>query len=184
MREHHDHHVFLDLDEADLEDKPPSLLHKILIGLGAVFMTFLLLSYLFPLQKIGSNLISERVDDTYSLNLEDGTLIVFSENVYNLLSATYNVDDKEFKVCLKGSVDGSLITLDDYYLPKIISRTFMMVRSEACDNETIVSMHSHPSGWCYFSKQDIRSYENLKERNPEAFIGLICGVDRFNFYKE
>ena len=75
----------------------------------------------------------------------------------------------------------------DYYVtevlrPVIYSQEFSQVVSEACPDETLIALHSHPYKQCLASEQDLSNLEISKGVNPNALIGIICEEDRFSFY--
>lgn len=176
--------IFKNVDEKDLlrEEYKPNRFRKLIIAIIGFMMVFLILSISLPLERIGSIIESKNINDDYTIDLEKGKKVIFTKEIYENLKKRYVLEENEFKVCLLGQKQKNNYIIKDYYVPKIISSTFVSVTSVSCNSSTIISMHSHPSMFCIFSRQDIKSYEKLKLTNPEIFIGLICNTDRFNFY--
>lgn len=180
---HHDYHLVeplhdLDLDDDEIEGKKK----KPWVIFGSVIIILLMLSFLLPLERIGSIVESKKMSSNYLVELDGGKKILFESSVYEAVRDTYTSSKTEIKMCLSGSFSNNVYLIDSYYFPKIFASDYDSVTSEMCNNNTLISLHSHPGEWCIFSAQDIKSYKILNEINKNAFIGLICGVDTFNFH--
>jgi len=160
---------------------------KIIIGVIGIFLTFLVMSYLLPGNYIFSiiegKLVSSTLNSDFTVDLNNGSKVVFDEQVYGELKGLYFANQKtEFKVCLIGEKDGKDYLVSNLTLPKTISQSFSQVTAELCKKDAIISLHTHPYEHCIFSAQDIKSYDAVRTVNPNAIIGLMCGPDRFSFY--
>lgn len=136
------------------------------------------------LKVLEGKMVSAEIDSEFVVNLEDGTKVLLSSDIYNKLLAIYTSSGgNEIKTCLLGSVDDDIYKVTALYVPTIYSQTGISVVSEPCDKNTIISLHSHPVEMCLFSKQDIDTYESQLENNPDLIIGLMCSKTRFSFYR-
>jgi proteasome lid subunit RPN8/RPN11 len=170
------------------ETKKGHILHSLIKLFVAILLLFLIAFYsdaIFRMfyvaeGKNASSLISE--DNVISLN---GFNVTFDKLTYKQLLAIYDSSNgNEIKVCLLGSYDYGNYYVTALYIPEIFSQSGIHVVSESCDENTIISLHSHPVDNCFFSKEDISSYQKFKMINPNALIGLMCSKKRFNFYKD
>ena len=75
-----------------------------------------------------------------------------------------------------------MINIENLHYPKIISQSYSHVESAGCPKNTIISLHSHPNRRCMPSAQDIKSYESLKQYNPNVLVAIMCEPMRFYFY--
>lgn len=184
IHNHHDsHYHFLQgIEEEYSEQEKDKKWKKYFIPVVAVVMIMLALSFLLPLERIGSIVESKKINENFVIELNNGKKIFFDENVYNQVRDSYLSSKTEIKICLLGNKVANSYIVDNFYYPKIYESKYDHVISEGCNNETIISLHSHPDTFCIFSAQDIKSYNQLVEYNPNAFIGLICDVDKFNFH--
>lgn len=176
--------------EQNLQEKEESKFAKIIkrISLAAIslLLLFLVLSYLIPSYNLFS-IIASRFS-SYQINqnqilLKNNNLIIFENDTYGSLLDIWNQNQQhEFKVCLIGEKDNNIYRINGIQIPKIISQDFSSVRAEPCSKETIIPLHSHPYKSCYLSVHDIKNYKSAKKINKDAFIGIMCEQDRFNFY--
>jgi proteasome lid subunit RPN8/RPN11 len=105
--------------------------------------------------------------------LQNNKIFMKNESNVNELDCLNNE-----KNCYKEELDYYVIGL---YIPKITKQEVYSVRAEICNQETIVSLHSHPPLRCIFSDQDQQSFEYFKSINPDAIYGLMCDKDRMSF---
>lgn len=175
---HHDFHLRESMDEEEYEEKKKGPL----VIIVSIILILLMLTFLLPMERLGSIVESKKINSNYMIELDDDYKIFFLKNVYEKVRDEYLNSSTEIKMCLLGETNNKMFVITDYYMPRIISSTYDSVTSEVCNTETIISLHSHPGEWCIFSKTDINSYKKLRERNNQSFIGLICGVDSFNFH--
>ena len=173
----------------DLEQEPtkekPSIIKRISIIFLALFLIFLIITYLLTnsvVRNITAGLIESETIKNYQVEINKTTKLIFTEQAYDQLMDIYDDNlNVEFKVCLKGNIDG------DYYInnieiPKTYSQEYNQVIAEPCDSESLVDMHSHPLRHCLPSETDINSFNTFKETNPNAIMAVMCQRNRFNFY--
>jgi hypothetical protein len=178
-----------DLDEIQKvlnEEDKPNRLKKIYLGIISIFMLLLMITYVLPgyhlFYILSGQIVSTKVID-YKANLKFGGSVIFDPQVYETLKTYYLANQKtEFKICLLGDKADNNYYVSDLYIPKTYSQTFQSVRAELCNEETIITLHTHPFLRCIFSNQDIRSYKVFKTVNPNGISGLMCSEDRFTFY--
>ncbi len=128
-------------------------------------------------------IISSTLQEDYSFDLKFGGKVFFKENIYEILREIYIKNQKaEFKACLTGYKEDNNYIVTGLYTPKIYAQDVFSVTSQICNNETIISLHSHPPFRCIFSEQDITSYNRFKQINEDAIIALMCDVDRLSFF--
>lgn len=160
------------------EEKP--LWKKILLFALGIFLLFILLGYfLFPLDTIASIIDSETIEEGL---VEQDVSVLFENGSYEILLEKYNAQlTEEFKVCLLGNYDG-VYHVRSVYDVVMYDQAFDHVVSEACPEETLIALHSHPYRQCLASAQDLLTLAKAKEANPFALIGIMCEPERFSFY--
>ena len=162
----------------EAEEKP--LWKRIALALLGLFLLFLLLGYfLLPLDTLASLLESEEVENglveqDVSVSFENGSYEVLLEKYQSYLT-------EEFKVCLFGEYDG-VYHITSVFDVVMHEQAFDHVVSEACPEETLIALHSHPYRQCLASAQDLKTLEKAQEVNPQALIGIMCEPERFSFY--
>ncbi len=177
-----------EISEKGIGDKKPTdkAVEKLILVLSGVFLVLLVISYFVPgniFYILEGRLVSERLNADFSINLKNGGRVVFEKPAYEKLKEFYFSEQKnEFKACLLGKKEGKDYFVFDLYLPKTFGQSVSHVSAELCSKDTIISLHTHPYKRCIFSEQDIKSYEAVRQVNPEAIIGLMCEADRFGFY--
>jgi len=174
-----------DLQKEDQDEFEESKFKKIYVAIIALFLGFLLIMNSMPGYHIisylsGKIVSSDIVND--EIVLKSGK-IIFENNVYTELKNFWLLNQKnEFKACLIGKRVNNNYVVSGLYVPQIYDQSVFSVTSAPCNEQTIISLHSHPPLRCIFSAQDIKSYEKFKLINPDAMIGLMCDIDRFSFY--
>ncbi|MCD4759740.1 hypothetical protein K8R33_02540 [archaeon] len=167
----------------NLEERP--LWKKILIGILSLFLLSLFLSYFllsYPLFQIFESIFESKISKENKIIFEEVT-IIFQNNTYNLLQQNYYEDQSvEFTVCLKGQIVQENYIIQSLYTPKIYEQSFNHVRFEACSNDTLVLLHSHPFRRCIASKQDLITLESVKQRNNNTLMVIMCEPNRFSLY--
>lgn len=170
----------------DEDDHPPSFLFKLVLGaLTMVVIITFLITFIGGgqgVQFLQGRLASTTISDEFILVLEDGREVHLVETVYDNLVTLIRTDGNEFKACLIGEKKGTTYQISDLYVPEIVEAQYDRVVSAPCNENTLISLHSHPIDHCVFSEQDFRSFETLRTTNPGALMGLMCGLDRFSFY--
>ncbi len=160
------------------EEKP--LWKKIFVALLALFLLFLILGYfLIPLDILASLIDSETIHNGL---VKQEVSVSFENESYEVLLEKYNSHlSEEFKVCLMGVYDGEYHVTSVYDVV-MYEQAFDHVVSEACPEETLIALHSHPYRQCLASAQDLKTLEKAQEVNPDALIGVMCEPERFSFY--
>ena len=160
------------------EKKP--LWKKILIALLGLFLLFLLLGYfLLPFNTLASFVESDIIQDGL---VEQDVTVHFENGSYEALLEKYNQYlTEEFKVCLLANYDGTYHVTSVYDVV-MYEQAFDHVVSEACPQETLIALHSHPYRQCLASSQDLKTLEKAQQVNPHALIGIMCEGERFSFY--
>jgi proteasome lid subunit RPN8/RPN11 len=178
-----EHHSF---EEYDVE--PPKWRKPLIIVIG-IFLIILTISYVLPSSRIYhisiGKIVSEQLDPSFSAPLANGKEVIFEEGAYNQLRTLFFAEqENEFAVCLTGEVQDGNYLIDDLYVPTIFDQSHTHVSSQRCNEESIISLHTHPLLSCLFSDTDINYYRSISKDNKEMIIALMCDVDRFNFYFE
>jgi len=173
-------------NEEEKQSKVKLFLKKTYILLIALFLIFLLTINSGPgyhiISLLSGKVVSSTLNEDYTFTLKNGKNVFFGKT-FEILRETYrNNKDNEFKVCLTGEVKDGNYYVENIYVPKIIEQTPLSVTSSFCNEQTIISLHSHPPFRCIFSEQDIKSYNIFKQRNSQAIIGLLCEEERITFY--
>ncbi|MBS3131841.1 hypothetical protein J4212_05385 [Candidatus Woesearchaeota archaeon] len=158
---------------------------KAIIVFVSIFLMFLFLSYFL----LGNNIFDILASRSSSFTASNGRIIfgggtiTFQEEAYQNLLEIYNENQQhEFKACLMGYKSGKNYFVEKIEAPKIISQDFSSVRAEPCREGTIIDLHSHPYKSCYLSVHDLTTLKYVKAANKDAFLGVMCEPDRFNFY--
>jgi hypothetical protein len=168
------------LDNIEEESK----IKKFIIILISSILIILILSYLlisYPIFPLLESLLESNKAKDHTVYLKN-TTIHFSNELYKELQHRYLTQTTEFVLCLTGNLTERTYFLNHYYEPKILTSTFSKVTFEPCINDTLVIIHSHPSGNCIGSQRDILSLEDLQKKNKNALIVIMCGKDRFTIY--
>lgn len=168
------------------ESKLRRILFKIFLIIVSLFLLFLFISYLVPgnyiLNILEGRIVSAELNEDLTLNLKNEKVIFKPEVYFELRDLYFKEQKNEFKVCLIGYKIENDYYISDLDIPKTYDQSFASVTANLCNKNTIIPLHSHPYKHCIFSQQDIKSYEAFKEINQDAIIGLMCEVNRFNFY--
>ena len=172
------------LDDLDEED---SFLKKVSVIVIGLFMVFLVLSYFLTTPAVRNVIIgmveSSDLEDDYSVDIGDGNKLIFIDNSYLDLLILYDSNlDVEIKACLFGEIIGRDYFISEIVQPTIYSQSYDRVVSAPCANDSLVSLHSHPHMHCAPSQQDLESFSELKETNPDILMIIMCEEDRFNVY--
>ncbi|MBN2368740.1 hypothetical protein JXC34_06985 [Candidatus Woesearchaeota archaeon] len=157
------------------------------IILLALFLVMLLLvntnTGYHLLSVISGKIASSTLNENYEFELRGGIKVIFQKEIFEELRTLYQNNQKnEFKVCLTGNKQNSDYVVEGAYVPEIYKQDVYSVTSQICNNETIISLHSHPPMRCIFSEQDLKSYESFRRINPDGIIALMCGEERMNFF--
>ena len=87
----------------------------------------------------------------------------------------------ETSMCLKGT-KGHNYFISEIYEPDIIEQSYNHVSFRPCSEDTIIVLHTHPYKRCIASKQDLKMLGDLRERNEDALIMIMCEPTRFAIY--
>lgn len=182
--------VVKDVDDILMEgeEAKPSVVAKILLGIVAVFLIFLIVSYVLvdpSVLDIFEGLVeSERLNvTTMEVVMRDGRVVRFEREAYNQLTSVYLENERhEFKACLGGEVDGASYVIKKVVIPETIEQSVFHVRAVECPSEALVVLHSHPYKRCVASAQDVNNLRAFQERNADAVMMVMCETDRFSIY--
>ncbi len=175
----------MDYEEIHIEEEKESPIKKIIIMALAVFLILMFVSYIgisYGVGHIIGGLAESSLIEDNLVDYGNGRLI-FSDNVLEGLDEVYsNNRGLEFKICLGGELLGNTYYLDEIIYPEMHSQKYNQVVAEPCPSDSLVDLHSHPEKRCIASQQDMRHFENLKERNANALMVIMCEQDRINIY--
>ena len=169
-----------------IEEERPSKFKKTFIIIIAVFLMFLLVTYLTSNSLISNIFIgliqSDKINNNI-VSINSTNNLIFQDNVYDDLLKIYDSNPElEFKVCLNGKILNGDYYINDIYVPETYLQTSNKVIADSCPDYTIVDMHSHPLKHCVPSEQDFNSFKLFKEKNNNAIMAVMCERGRFNFY--
>lgn len=158
------------------------------IAVVAVILVFVVVMYMlgdYEFIDILEGLIaSDTLSENLTLQYQDYTILLAPE-AHEALQKSYMGNlQHEFAACLKGIYYEKLYNVTSIKAPDIFSQSVFNVISGACDEDTIIRLHSHPFKRCVFSPQDIYSYQQLREKDGNILLGLMCEPNRFTFYRE
>ena len=174
---------YYDFEDLEVEEETPAQkrlkkISRFVIGLLLVLMLF---SFIIPTNIVLSIIESKQVVNA-EIQLEDRK-VVFENNAYDRLKEFYLQNQlTEFKVCLTGDIKNNDYIVNSFYVPETFSKTPISVRSVFCDQNTIITLHTHPFKNCLLSTQDIVSFNRFRQINPKAITAVMCDTDRFAFY--
>jgi len=177
---HKDHYEF-----EEIEDHSPWW-KKLLIGILAFFLLFLMVSYFIGggliLDIFRGQLMSEEIED-FKVDVDGNISVEFTEDSYNRLLKYYLENQRtEFKACLTGEIKNNLYFVKDVYWPEQVAQ-FNQVSYQPCNQDTIVSLHAHPFKHCIPSEQDTITAREYKKENPKAIMAILCEPARLTFYE-
>ena len=158
---------------------------KIILMGGAIFLSLLIISYVFLGYPIYGIIIGQMSSSPVKGNVlsTHGVTIIFQGNtLQNSIDAWYNNPDVETTLCLRGRRDENTFIIDNSYQPKIFSQSYFHVSNEPCDDETILMFHTHPYKRCIASETDLNTLEKAKERNQDIAMIIMCEENRFSVY--
>jgi len=167
------------------ENKAIKFLKKAALIMCAIFLILMMITLSLPIDTLSSLLASITLQENPPdfIAKIGGATIVIQGDTYDRLLDEYKKEQKtEFKACLMGTKKNHTYTATDIYIPVMHSKSYSHVQAELCTEGTIIDLHTHPYLSCIFSDVDIKSLKTVKQINPDAIIGLMCGTQRFNFY--
>ena len=183
LNEEHEYYDDQENHEELPEEKP--LWKKILLLGITIFLILLMISFIFVSYPIGPLLEGKIESDLIKNNqLDLGDFIInFEEGSYAQLSSLYHPDQKtEFSACLIGEKKGRDYYIQSLYQPKMYKQTYNHVSFEACNQETIIMLHTHPYKQCVASDTDINTLKSMQKSNPKVLMVVMCEPDRFSVY--
>lgn len=176
-----------EIEGSYIEEEKESPVKKILVIVAAVFLIALFVSYVgisYGISDIIGGLVESDLIEGNVVELNDGSRIVFSDDPLDGLNELYdNNRGVEFKACLGGSIVNGDYFIDEIVYPKIYSQKYNQVVAEPCPGSSLIDLHSHPEKHCIASQQDMKNFEELKKKKPEALMVIMCEEDRVNVYK-
>ena len=158
---------------------------KIIIMIIGIILIILIISYFvvsFPIFQIIGSLSESNIATNQRINLTDFS-IIFSEEIYKELQKLYYEHPTvEFVVCLNGKKNKDY-EINSLYVPEVIEQSFNHIRFRPCSQDTLIVLHSHPYRHCIGSEQDLIHLKELKNRNKNSLILIMCEENRFTVYK-
>lgn len=171
-------------DDFEEEENP---YRKYFIGVGAIFLLLLFISYLLfaPVQHVIEGQLSSQSIQGAVLQLSD-MQIVFTGNTSTVLPLIYeeNQFDKlqETAICLEGEHKENTYVVSGIFYPEIIDQSFDHVSFTSCPSDTIVMLHTHPYKNCKVSETDIATYKKVSQYNPDVLMVVMCEENRYTVY--
>lgn len=158
---------------------------KLVIGMLAIFLLFLITSYIlasYSIFPIIASLSESQIADNKTITL-DTFSVIFTGNTYEQLQEYYHRDlSVEMVACLKGNLNNNY-TINEIYQPEIIEQTYSHVSFKPCSEDTLILLHSQPFRHCIASQQDLFTLDSIKERNTNSIMVIMCEPDRFSVYR-
>src|SRR3989344_2937369 len=155
----------------------------LVLGALLVILFFSLVLVEYPLGDIiEGNVESDRL--VRNQVVADDVTLTFSADVVQWLQGLFvRFQDREFSVCLAGKYNDNAYAITAGYQPKVIDSSVFHVTFEACDTNTLVILHSHPTNRCVASAQDMTTLKESQIRNPAMVMVVMCTKDKFSVYK-
>lgn len=175
----------MDYEEELIEEEKESPIRKILVFILSIFLILMFLSYVvisFGVGDIIGGWVESSMIEGNFVEFNEG-LIIFSDSVLAGLNEIYsNNKNYEFKVCLSGTLEEDVYSIDGIVYPKMYSQKYNQVVAEPCPSESLIDLHSHPLERCIASQQDMENFSVLKLKNPNALMVIMCREDLINVY--
>ncbi|MDA1196553.1 MAG: hypothetical protein O2779_01150 [Nanoarchaeota archaeon] len=167
-----------ELDQLPEPIKIPNWFKKTSLLLISLTLLYLIVIYFIPSSYIIEFLAARSTSTNLQNNqLIDEGVITFENNTLQLLQTAYKTaNGNEIKACLQGSRSNNNILINKIHFPEILHQDFKSVIAKPCPPNTLIDIHSHPSGRCFFSPHDIAVYDN------QNIIAIMCGVNTFHLY--
>lgn len=174
-------------DEVFVEDIDYSKRKKIFIIVTGFILLLLMTSYfiLAPIQGVVfGQLNSQPLDNNFLIS--DFAKIYFTDDIAKELSFLYSNEQifkaVETSVCLQGKKANGEYYIDNLIYPLIIHQTYTEVSFNACPDETLIMLHTHPYKNCRASSVDIKTLKERKEFNENLLMIIMCENNRFAIY--
>ena len=161
------------MEEDELEE---SRLFKILKFIIGLFLVLLMLSWLIPNDVVQSLIEQKQINEN---RIESGKItVLFEKDVYQNLKEVYLQNQlTELSLCLQGKIINGTYSISSFYQPETFFATPISVATSKCDENTIITLHTHPFNNCLFSYQDVISYSSY--RNNQLLTVVMCAIDKF-----
>ena len=171
-------------DDKEYQDKEKRV-RKIVLASGAIFLSVLIISYVFLGFPIYGIIIGQLSSGPVRGNVltTQGIEVIFEGNtLQESRDAWFNNPNVETTLCLHGYREGNTFVVTNTYQPTIFSQSYFQVSHEPCDDNTILMFHTHPYKSCTASEMDLYTLARAKERNPEIGMIIMCEESRFSVY--
>ena len=177
-----------DMDVEAQENAFKRKLFKGLLVVVAVVMVVILVTYMLGdyefMDILQGFIASDTLSEELTLQYKEYA-IHFSPESYETLHKFYQGNlQHEFAACLQGTYAEKTYAVTSIKVPDLFSQSVFAVVSGACDQQTIIRLHSHPFRRCVFSPQDIFNYQQIRQQQGDIMLGLMCEPTRFTFYRE
>lgn len=181
----HEDHLYNDFhDDFHYDELREARKRKIIkiMSFTVVFFTFIILALGNGLPYVIGSLKSTPVEDGI---ISTGSVTIrFEGEALELLQSEYfNEYHREIRACLSGRIDGSDYYVSTVHFPRVIDASIQHIKSEACPQNTLIDLHSHPLNSCIASSTDLRSFAASKEINPNILMVIMCAKDKFSVYE-
>ncbi|MDO8628153.1 MAG: hypothetical protein Q7R56_00160 [Nanoarchaeota archaeon] len=114
----------------------------------------------------------------------DDVVIHVDESVRVWLQSLFlSFQDREFSVCLLGTIEDEEYVIASGYQPRVIDAGVDHVVFSSCNEQTLIMLHSHPLNHCLASAQDIRTLRDSQRLNPSMVMVVMCNRERFSVYR-
>tara|TARA_Y100000310_G_C20553860_1_gene749526 strand:- start:466 stop:1002 length:537 start_codon:yes stop_codon:yes gene_type:complete len=166
-----------ELDQLPEPLKIPEWLKKAFILFLGITLLYLVLIYFIPSTYIIEFLAARSASATIQNNQLQHSVasVYFENNTLQLLQNAYKTSEgNEIKACLQGRQRSNTYYITSIHFPEILHQDFKSVIAKPCTQETVIDLHSHPSGRCFFSPHDV----NVATK-PMA---IMCNLNTFNLY--
>ena len=174
---------YYDFDDLKIEEETEGQkrIKRVLRTVLGLLLITLFIIFLIPLEIPASFLEGKEIQN-HELIVGNIT-IVFEENSYEKLKQVYFENQlTEIKFCLTGTISNNTYYIHSLYAPTTYFATPISVSSQGCNQETIISLHTHPLNNCLFSQQDILSHNSQKRSYPKMLSAVMCATNRFAIY--
>ena len=166
-----------ELDQLPEPIKVPIWLKKLSLIILGITLLYLVLIYFIPstyiIEFVAARNAASQVQNNQLVH-EQGILL-FRNNTLDLLQTAYKTSaGNEIKACLQGSKQNNLYTINNIFFPEILYQDYKSVRAKPCPSNTLIDLHSHPSGRCFFSPHDVAVADNI--------MAIMCDINTFNLY--
>ncbi len=170
-----------DFDEFDIhEEEPPSKLKKAIIVIIAIFLVFLMVTYIFVTSGAVHGFLTSKKISNFQIKTNDLT-IIFQDNTLEQLQEHYIKNNhREIKACLQGTKQNNIYTINKITFPDVSSASVVHIQAKYCPENTLIDLHSHPINRCLASEQDLRYFSEIKILNQNLVMLVMCSKSRFS----